>query len=435
MAGIILHIYRGFLSRFVVFRVARYAFVLLMRLLRHIKSTSNIFNSDYKRYQLVKFKSLSLEECLFSKVILRSRDYKTDSPKFTNKVNYNLDNTDSSFDVSAAEISVKLLNNVSILGGSFFVFLDKKVVLPEQCDFDKDTYSAEYLGLVTINRKKGEMKSTAVEKLDEYDLGVSMVGQNAFNYAHWMTEILPKLYILNKYTAFDDYPVFVDADLPDNMYESIHVLNKTNRDIIAVKKWEKVRIRNAVIISQPSYEPYIPDGIIIRRTSDTVNSFSKEVFREFSSHIQEVFSLNNRSEGKVYLTRNSGNNNLRRVENESEIINYLQSINFMIINGSSLSFSEQVEVCGSASIIVAPIGAALANMILAKKECLVIALAPFYQDAKYHYYSNLAQILGHKLFYVLGRQEISGYHLMHRSYSIDMKDLKKVIKMAIDCEL
>lgn len=69
-----------------------------------------------------------------------------------------------------------------------------------------------------------------------------------------------------------------------------------------------------------------------------------------------------------------------------------------------MSCQEQAVICLDAELIIAPIGATLANMIFAPKGRKVIILAPHYAGANYFYYTHLAAVLGHELTYVLGPQ-------------------------------
>ena len=126
----------------------------------------------------------------------------------------------------------------------------------------------------------------------------------------------------------------------------------------------------------------------------------------------------------IYFRRNGNSGNLRGIVNSDEIEEYVRAVGFELIAPASLGFMQQVAACSQAKVIVAPIGAALANMIFAPKGCKILTLAPYYQGANYYYYSNLAGVLGHELHYILGQQIDKGEHPMHRRYNIDLSDLK-----------
>ena len=102
-----------------------------------------------------------------------------------------------------------------------------------------------------------------------------------------------------------------------------------------------------------------------------------------------------------------------------------------MITPESMGFTEQVVACVDAEIIIAPIGASLANMIFARSGCKIIVLSPYYDEASYYYYSNLAGVLGHELHYVLGYQINENRHPIHRDYRIKVDDLLLTLQKVI----
>ena len=117
--------------------------------------------------------------------------------------------------------------------------------------------------------------------------------------------------------------------------------------------------------------------------------------------------------------------------NSDLIEHFLEKRNFKVLEPASMNFSEQVAACKEAEFIIAAVGAALANMIFSPPGCKIIALAPYYDDANYYYYSNLAGVLEHELYYVLGREIENAGHPMHRDYSIDLSELEKAIDLLL----
>jgi capsular polysaccharide biosynthesis protein len=97
---------------------------------------------------------------------------------------------------------------------------------------------------------------------------------------------------------------------------------------------------------------------------------------------------------------------------------------FIILDPAELSFIEQESFSHAAKIIVAPIGAALANMIFARPECRILALSPYYKNANYFFYSNLAAALNLPFNYFLGTQSHNYGHPMHRSYIVNLDELR-----------
>jgi capsular polysaccharide biosynthesis protein len=77
----------------------------------------------------------------------------------------------------------------------------------------------------------------------------------------------------------------------------------------------------------------------------------------------------------IYITRGPSANN-RTVVNESEVLAFLGDRGFEAVDPGRLSVLEQIRTFASASVIVAPHGAALANLIFASPGSSVVELFP-----------------------------------------------------------
>jgi capsular polysaccharide biosynthesis protein len=114
--------------------------------------------------------------------------------------------------------------------------------------------------------------------------------------------------------------------------------------------------------------------------------------------------------------------------NMAEVESLILSYGFEALDPAELSVVDQMAVFQDAEYIISPVGAALANAIFTPAGCKVIALAPYYENANYYYYSNLMGVLGHDLHYVLGTQVEMDGHVLHRNYSIDLDALKEALE-------
>ncbi|HWD53449.1 MAG TPA: glycosyltransferase family 61 protein [Acidimicrobiales bacterium] len=77
----------------------------------------------------------------------------------------------------------------------------------------------------------------------------------------------------------------------------------------------------------------------------------------------------------IYVTRGTSANN-RRVTNEPELVAMLSARDFQAIDPGQMSVRDQIRAFAEASIIVAPHGAALANLVFASPGSSVIELFP-----------------------------------------------------------
>jgi capsular polysaccharide biosynthesis protein len=102
----------------------------------------------------------------------------------------------------------------------------------------------------------------------------------------------------------------------------------------------------------------------------------------------------------IYVTRGYARHN-RRVNNETEVMAALSDRGFSRIDPSRLSVSEQIRAFATASVIVTPHGAALANLVFASPGATVIELFPAgYAKADYWKLANGVDGLAYE--YLLG---------------------------------
>jgi capsular polysaccharide biosynthesis protein len=77
----------------------------------------------------------------------------------------------------------------------------------------------------------------------------------------------------------------------------------------------------------------------------------------------------------TYIVRTAGTHN-RAVRNEAALLSFLRDRGFRVLDPSQLSVVEQIEAFATASVIVSPHGAALANLVFASPGTMVIEIFP-----------------------------------------------------------
>ena len=126
---------------------------------------------------------------------------------------------------------------------------------------------------------------------------------------------------------------------------------------------------------------YLDDNFYSFKNSQIPQFFSKEVNIKI---LNKIFKKDHKNKNRIYLTRK--NAPYRKIINESDLIDELQSKNFKIIDLETLSIVEQIDVFSSAEIIVSPTSSALANIVFCNKGTKVFEIMPKYQ---YQYENNL----------------------------------------------
>ena len=335
--------------------------------------------------------------------------------------------------INSPEQSIYLLSEALAVGGIDFIFLENLAVhhdlfLPlEHC------CPAENVGIIKNCRQQNCLHLYLKKEPIYFDSAITLIGQSNNNYAHFLTETMPKLSILNSIDGYHDWPILIDADLHKNMMEALELLNIPSRPIIPLKRWQSAFVRKLVVISAPGYERYVPELLKPVEPAQYQNSFSIEALELLRREMEEAFDYTKEKPRKrLYLSRNKNSSNLRQLTNDSNIVYMLKNQGFRLLQPEFMTFAEQVKECQSAEIIVAPVGAALANMIFAPKGCKVIILGPYYKKASYSFFTNLAATLGHELFIVMGSQVGAKMQPSQKNYSINETDLMDAIEAVLD---
>lgn len=184
------------------------------------------------------------------------------------------------------------------------------------------------------------------------------------NYYHWMVDVLPRLMYLKN---LDDQtiPVCVGDSISRTAYDAI---------VIALGDERRIKVLDGTHLFKSAI---IPTNI----------SESFDVSKPVITYLRETFSsktvLKNINQNalpkKIYISRSDAR--LRRIANEDEIVDMLQSRGFSILSLSNMKILEQVALFKNADIIVTHHGAALTNLVFCSKNAHVIEI---YQEGHFN---------------------------------------------------
>jgi capsular polysaccharide biosynthesis protein len=325
------------------------------------------------------------------------------------------------------------LRNAAVMGGSNFICMVDRIVYPDAFLPERDVCPAELNGIAEINlaTKTVSLFSTQTESVKK---AVSLLGSCTGNYAHWLTETLPKLLLVDSAQGWEDYPLLVDAWIHPNFVKSIELFNKNRREIIRIKRWEMVKVESLIEVTPPAYIP--PEYRYFLQTKELPVPDAAE----FPVSVPALDMLRNAAHAatggidhtapkKLYLFRSPEScGNTRHVTNIDDIERIIKKLGYTMLDPAKLSFEDQIRVFSNARKIVSPLGAALANTIFTPPGCKVLGLSPWYHNANYYYFSNFMGALGHSMFYALGLQADQWGHVVHKNYEIDLAAFKTAMK-------
>ena len=317
------------------------------------------------------------------------------------------------------EIFVATIKNAMIYGGTNLILTNDKVICHDLYDFKHDYISEEFHGRALIDPKSNCIRWLLHDELPEpISVAASFVDSCAANYAHWMTEVLPRIVIFCAEDRFHGVPIVVNHGLHKNLMESLLLVTGSEREIITLPIGRALAIDKLYLTSATGYVPF---GMRVAKNSDRHHG----IFSPYALELlrNSIYALGSISEAqyspeKIYLRRNSG---ARKATNSIEIEKLMLSRGYAIIEPEKLTFSQQVQLFKNAKIIIAPTGAALASAVFSKPATQVVILMAKHENMIYRYWSNM--LLPIKVSYVLGSIVENQRLGIHGDFVVNINDL------------
>lgn len=170
------------------------------------------------------------------------------------------------------------------------------------------------------------------------------------NYFHWLIDSLPRLLGID----LRDYDrVATPLNRPYH-HQTLELLDLPEGSTLEVREWGHFRCRELVAVSP--HPLHRIDGV-------------------GAAYLRDLFGVPpGRSTRRLYLGR--GDSWRRRILNEAALISELDAYGFEPVLLSRMNIVEQARLLSSAEAVVAPHGAALANLVFAPSTCRVLELFP-----------------------------------------------------------
>jgi capsular polysaccharide biosynthesis protein len=298
------------------------------------------------------------------------------------------------------------LRDARVCAASSSILLSDRLVVERAVGVDPSRCNYAAGHLLAHGRR---MAIVAAGPEQTIDSGVFLGGNGAFNYYHWMIELLPKL----KFVEEDTGPLLVSDDvarLP--AFREALTLASRARKVVLLKQDATYRVSHLLYVQAPSLCPF--------------NLRSGESFevRDFVLRPSSVEFLRDRLLGPSARQRSSRQRRLffarkpvRREYNQDEIFALFERRGFERVYMEELSLREQIDVVQSADMLAGPTGAAWTNLLFAQRgtRCLCWMAE---EQRGFAAYSNLAQVVGAELRYVT---YVTGVNDSERLYVMDYR--------------
>lgn len=261
--------------------------------------------------------------------------------------------------------------------------------------------------------------------------GILISGVSDTNYYHWLIEILPQLqYVDELPNKYDNFPILISEKITNilTVFELFSYIQIT-RPIIYLKSNINYKVKNLIVIDCPN--------LMLTNLKKVTHSpvDSSFIRPESLNYIRDlglkIAPISKSSYGpRIFLARKGRN----RQYNQGGVIELLLKYDFEIIFPEDLHFFDQVRCIRDAKIIIAPSGAALANLIFSNKNLKVLYWAAA-SNGDASCFSNIAENMNFSLdcigYQVPSSSTRETYYL---PYIIDIKTIKKWVEQQINSE-
>ncbi len=324
------------------------------------------------------------------------------------------------------EIYITTIKNCIVTGASNFLNVDEGIICHDLFRSSHDYTSEELHGRFIINSKKSLITRVSnIKAQDEIQEGAVFTDAVSGNYAHFLTEVLPRIFIFSKEHPNTKISLIIDYGLHPNLMEALGIVVGENVDLIGLEVGETLLVKSLQVVSTCGYIPFERRAKTKNLTDHSDGIFSPNVLcamRDFiKSNVLNTTGVVKHK--KIFIKRNS---HYRNTNNAKEIEDMLIAEGFFVIEPEKLSFSEQVNLFSNAEVLVGVTGAAFANLIFCKPETKIIILISDYKNMIYGYWQNMASAVGNKVTYVIGECADASSQL-HSNFQIDLPDLLDAI--------
>jgi len=255
----------------------------------------------------------------------------------------------------------------------------------------------------------------------------------SFNYAHWMTELLPRIAAYVKMGALSRAPLIVDSELHPNMTRSLALVAGPDAPVYRLAPDRSVRVGRLHDVSPSGYVTFKLRPQAQRRASHGV--FVPQALRESVDALRRAARAGptHADRPKLLVRRNA---ELRKIVNQAEIDAALEARGFITIDPGGLAIDEQIRLYSEAAIVVGGAGAAIVNLMFSAPDCSTVVMIPKMQAAAFWYWRRIAAAVGAgPVLHVIGElteplADPFDPQAAHKDFRIQLKDLLEAVDEA-----
>ena len=321
---------------------------------------------------------------------------------------------------------VSVIEEAVIFGGENLVIVNEDTVLNDELvDFNSREFGKKSPRVKILEDHKDKLLLAEYAKPSLHiKEGILLSCGHDANYFHWLVECLPKLILMDSLEEFKDVPLLIPAGLHKNLMVALERLNIHNRPLIYIEAGTSCAVERLIF---PSALSRIVDRYEGNPVFNVDIVLSHKWLTRVSENLKSRVNYDKKPWRKIFLTRRKGLRSLGNRE-QLELLLLEQGFEIVELDGASLDF--QIELFSQTSLVVAPTGAALTNMLFCRPDTKVIILMSNHEVTNSYFWSNLGAINDLDVTTIAGERlfKLTDYWSVHDDYTIDAELVLEEIK-------
>src|ERR1035437_540297 len=322
------------------------------------------------------------------------------------------------------EAYVAQIPNASVIGGWGAVFTDNGYALWDiaRCERSErfDLTSGD-LPIVNRDEIRANFSAVADEDIPE---GILLQSWFASNFHHWLIEHLPRLALIERMCIPATVPLLIDerALAVPQLVDALAAFDTVGHPVIGLTPGTKYDVGNLHVPSCLFGTGPNLRGSLVVETGDVT------IHREAITWLRDRFApVETPGTRRIYIDRRAKMAPVR-LRNGDEVRAVFEEFGFETVHPGTMTFAEQRETFGNASIIAGESGAAMPNIILAPESTKMICLQAQRWDL--NVYCDLATYGGQQNLFIAGTEiydPLQAQQTYQRPFVIDTSALRATL--------
>lgn len=259
--------------------------------------------------------------------------------------------------------------------------------------------------------------------------GIFLLDQFWYNYAHWLLEVLPRLWSIERCADYRGLPLLINEKLYPQQLESLKLLNQDRHPLQVLPIGKRFRVERLI------YPSSLTASMLMRyRPSAPASPLDVTLHPEAVGFLRErllpICAPDATARRRLWVSRKTKRQaGHRRLINEDEIEAILVEHGFEVVVPETLSFREQVATFAEAEMIAGCAGAGMINCVFAPATARILMFTKNHPQVNFHYFTNIARTIGQPIAYVCGETlQNFGVHGFEADFTVDPAVARRAVR-------